>query len=536
MLQESGQENMLKIDQIKVPVNHNEQDIIKKIAQSIGVSQKEISNLHIIKRSIDARKKPELYYVYSIAFTVGNESKILKKSKNVQLYKPSVYQFPSLCEDGIKLEHSPVIIGAGPAGLFAAYELAMAGYKPLILERGKCVEERQKDIEKFWSTGILNPNSNIQFGEGGAGTFSDGKLNTLVKDTNGRNAHVLQTFVEFGAPTDILYDNKPHIGTDILVEILKGMREKIQSLGGTFLFEKQVTELIYKDDFLCGLKLTDGSVIDAEVAVLAIGHSARDTFSYLVTTPLEMSAKSFAVGFRVEHLQKEIDLSQYGSNDSRLPSAAYKLTAQCSTGRGVYSFCMCPGGYVVNASSVEGMTCVNGMSYSDRSGLNANSAIIISVTPDDFEAQDPLAGVRFQEKLEKKVFEMGNGKIVQQRLEDYKNKTITKDYGKVIGQTKGETCFGPLHELFPEDIRNSFLEGMEQFGRQINGFDHGDTILSGVESRTSSPIRINRDEAFESSVKGLYPCGEGAGYAGGIMSAAMDGIKVAEAIARKYTR
>ncbi len=527
---------MLKIDQIKVPVKHGLQDVYKKVASTIGISNKELSDCRILKRSIDARKKPELYYVYSVAFSAPNEGKILKRVKNIQIYHPMEYHFPPDDGNGIYLENAPVVIGAGPAGLFAAYELAIAGFSPIVIERGKKVEDRQKDVELFWKEGILNPNSNIQFGEGGAGTFSDGKLNTLVKDSLGRNAHVLQTFVKFGAKEEILYDNKPHIGTDVLVRILSGMRRQIEELGGRFLFESQVTEFLYDDTGLTGVKLQDGTLIGTNVAVLAIGHSARDTFSYMATTPLEMSAKSFAVGFRVEHLQSDINISQYGSNTELLPAASYKLTAQTSNGRGVYSFCMCPGGYVVNASSVKGMTCVNGMSYSDRAGDNANSAIIIAVTPEDFEGEDALSGVRFQEMLERKVFEMGGGKIVQQRLEDFMNETVTTNYGKIKGQTKGLTCFGPLHELLTEDMKISFLEGMEQFARQIHGFDDKDTILSGIESRTSSPIRVSRNEFFESCISGLYPCGEGAGYAGGIMSAAMDGMKVAEAIAKKYTK
>lgn len=527
---------MLRIDQIKLPIQHSENAIVNKIADAIKITSKEIKSYQILKRSIDARKKPDLYYVYSVAFSVDNEQKLLKKSKNknITIYKPIQYQFPNADENRQVLEHPPVIIGAGPAGLFAAYELAKHGYKPIIVERGKMVEDRQKDVEHFWETGELNVQSNIQFGEGGAGTFSDGKLNTLVKDPIGRNAHVLETFVQFGAHENILFENKPHIGTDVLVNILIGMRNYILEQGGQFLFERQVMQLDICDGKLIGLRLNDNTQLQTEVAVLAIGHSARDTFSYLTTTDLEMSAKSFAVGFRVEHCQEDIDASQYGSTTTGLPAAAYKLTAQTSNGRGVYSFCMCPGGYVVNASSAPQMTCVNGMSYSKRDGSNANSAIIIAVTPQDYDGTDALAGVRFQEALERKVFAMGNGKIVQQKYLDYKNKTITNAYGSIQSQTKGLTTFGPLHELFSEDMRISFLEGMEQFGSQIKGFNDDDVILSGVESRTSSPVRIHRDENFEGNIKGLYPCGEGAGYAGGIMSAAMDGMKVAEAIARKY--
>lgn len=532
---------MLRIDNIKMPVSHKEADIVRKIAQTTGVSVNEISGIHIVRRSLDARKKPDIFYVYSIAFSVKNEGKVLKrcKGKNVTLYQPVTYKFPGLpankkVDSENVLLHPPVIIGAGPAGLFCAYELALAGYKPVVFERGKKVEERQKDVEAFFEKGVLNPLSNIQFGEGGAGTFSDGKLNTLVKDPIGRNRHVLETFVEFGAKESILYDNKPHIGTDVLITILKRLREKIIEAGGTFCFESQVTKLCYDKDGLNGVKLQDGTIVPTRVAVLAVGHSARDTFSYLATTPIEMEAKAFAVGFRVEHLQSTINQSQYGMEDEALPAAAYKLTAKTENGRGVYTFCMCPGGYVVNASSLPGHTCVNGMSYSDRGGKNANSAVIVAVSPEDYEGTDALAGVRFQEKLETMTYELGQGKIPQQCYGDYKEKRRTTGYGSIVSQTKGETCFAPLHDLLPKPLRDSFIEGMEHFGRQIKGFNGEDVVLSGIESRTSSPVRITRNEEFESNILGVYPCGEGAGYAGGIMSAAMDGIKVAEAIGKKY--
>ena len=503
---------MIRINQIKLPVTHDTVQLEQKIKKALKLKADTPFQYQIVKKSIDARKKPDLFYVYSVDVETSDDQKILKKvnNNNVMSIKVKKYVLPEV----INPSRTPVIAGAGPAGLFCAYALMSEGFHPIVTERGKKVEERTADVQKFWETGVLDTASNVQFGEGGAGTFSDGKLNTLVKDPIGRNRFVLETFVKFGAPEHILYENKPHIGTDILADVIKRMRE---------------------------------FMTETDCLILAIGHSARDTFSLLQEKGLNMQAKSFAVGFRVEHPQSEVNLTQYGDlYADKLPAAPYKVTANLLSGRGVYSFCMCPGGYVVNASSEEHRLAVNGMSYSDRGGSNANSAIIVSVTPEDFKAdairhgvlkdadgkEDVLSGVRFQERLEEQAWKLGNGKIPQQLFGDYCKNRPSVSYGAFESTTKGDSALCNLRGLLPEELEESFIEGMHHFSRAIPEFDREDAILSGVESRTSSPVRIVRDESFQSNIRGIYPCGEGAGYAGGIMSAAMDGLKVAEAIGR----
>lgn len=531
---------MIQIQQLKLPVSHTEEELKQKIAKTLRLSSSEIQGYDIRKQSIDARKKQEVSYVYTVAVQVKNEEKLLKKAKNnnISIVKEKEYIFP---ESGTEaLHHRPVIIGSGPAGLFCGYLLAQYGYRPVIVERGRCVEERQKDVEKFWQTNILDVRSNVQFGEGGAGTFSDGKLNTLVKDVKGRNKKVLDIFVSHGAPEQISYVNKPHIGTDILRNVISDMRRKIEEWGGTYLFETCVTDMEISGNTIKSLtyrKEKDGTIrqIDADVVVLAIGHSARDTFEMLMQRMVPMEAKSFAVGFRVEHPQNMISENQYGKEAAtKLPAASYKLTANLENGRGVYSFCMCPGGYVVNASSEEGRLAVNGMSYSGRDGKNANSAIIVTVTPEDFGGDGPLRGVAFQRRLEEKAYELGKGSVPQQLFGDFEEGKVSDGYGEFSTELKGTHEFGALHTLFSKEITDSFIQGMHSFAKRIPDFDRKDAILSGVESRTSSPVKIPRDENFESSIRGLYPCGEGAGYAGGIMSAAMDGMKIAEEIVRRY--
>ena len=434
-----------------------------------------------------------------------------------------------------------IIVGSGPAGLFCGYELALHGFKPLILERGMDVDRRTEAVSKFWETGELNPSTNVQFGEGGAGTFSDGKLNTLVKDKMQRGAEVLSVFAECGAPEKIKYEAKPHIGTDILREVIKNLRNKIIDLGGAVIFESPVTDVILSEDgAVTGVK-TPQRDYECDMLVLAIGHSARDTFYMLKDSGINMEPKPFAVGFRVEHPQEMINFSQYGMKSPKaLPAAPYKLTTTTKEGRGVYSFCMCPGGYVVNASSEEGMLAVNGMSYSGRDGKNANSAIIITIDPSDFGGSDVLSGVEFQRRLEKKAFDIAGGKIPVEYYGDFKaalNDNTDKHYinlEKITPQTKGAYHFAPVHDILPDSLNNSFVEGMENFGKMIHGFNDDHALVLGVESRTSSPVRILRTDSGESvNIKGLYPCGEGAGYAGGIMSAAMDGIRTAELIAGK---
>ena len=527
---------MIRINQVKMPIGHSENQLIEKAAKLLRLKVSQIKKLQIAKKSIDARKKPELFIVYSLDVVVDNEETIIKKvnDNNVMLINKKKYSITPVGE--VPLSKRPLIIGAGPAGLFCAYLLALKGYQPLILERGKCVEERQKDVEAFWNTGVLDTNSNVQFGEGGAGTFSDGKLNTVVKDPIGRNQFVLETFVQFGAREQILYDSKPHIGTDVLTRVIRSMREEIKHLGGEICFNTCVTDLRLEGNKITAVQVNMDEWIETSVCVLALGHSARDTFQMLLDKNLAMSPKAFAIGFRVEHPQREMNISQYGEKYAdKLPAAPYKVTANLSNGRGVYSFCMCPGGYVVNASSEEGRLAVNGMSYSDRGSTCANSAIIVSVTPEDFGANDAMAGVRFQKELEEKTYQLCGGKIPQQLFGDYCANKASNSYGVYESMHKGEVSFANLRGLLSKELEESFMEGMHVFSKAIPGFDRNDAILSAIESRTSSPVRITRDELFEANVSGIYPCGEGAGYAGGIMSAAMDGLKVAEAIMKKYS-
>jgi len=527
---------MIRVQQVKVPLKHQEEDIIKKAAKICKIDRSQILKMEIVKQSLDARRKNELSYVYTVDLEVANQETILKRihDNRVLLAKRRIYKFPDIGKE--KLYKRPIIIGAGPAGLFCAYALAKAGYAPLVLERGKCVEERIDDVLQFWQTGKLISNSNVQFGEGGAGTFSDGKLNTLVKDPLGRNREVLETFVKFGADSELLYINRPHIGTDILCTVISNMRNEIRHLGGEIRFLQEVTKFEIKEERVIGVELNHTEQIAADVTILAIGHSARDTFECLEQQGIFMEAKAFAVGFRIEHPQDMINDNQYQGADMRyLRPASYKLTANYKNGRGVYSFCMCPGGYVVNASSEEGRLAVNGMSYHNRGSANANSAIIISVTPNDFAGQGALSGITFQRKLEEKAYKLGNGSIPQQLYGDFVKNTKSHAYGDFESMTKGTHNFANLRELLPEELNRAWMLGIEDFSKRISNYNRYDAILSGVESRTSSPVRIHRDEFFESNKKGLYPCGEGAGYAGGIMSAAMDGLKVAEAVAGRYT-
>ena len=531
---------MITIQQLKLKPGHSHKELEQKILKQLRIRPEQLAGWEIIRQSLDARKNPELFFSSTVEVKVKDaalEKKILDRTKDRNITKTTrkEYCFPQPGE--IPMEKRPVIIGTGPCGLFCGYLLARHGYRPILLERGESVENRCRDVENFWQTGQLNIQSNVQFGEGGAGTFSDGKLNTLVKDKDGRGREVLRIFVENGAPKSILYDHKPHIGTDILCKVVRNMREKIIEWGGEVHFQSQVVDFAIQNDSICGVILADKSKIEANDVVLAIGHSARDTFQRLFELKVPMEAKSFAVGLRVEHPQELINLSQYGTKEAgSLGAAPYKLTAKTSGGRGVYSFCMCPGGYVVNASSEEGRTAVNGMSYSGRNSANANSAVIVSVTPEDFPDQGPLGGIAFQRSLEEAAYRLGNGRIPVQYLKDFSGKEgrkshITAPFSPCM---KGEFCFADVASLLPQPLKEAFLEGMEHFDTLIPGFADDFVLLSGVESRTSSPVRIHRDESMQSAIHGLYPCGEGAGYAGGITSAAMDGIKAAEKIACTY--
>lgn len=526
---------MIRVRQVKIEVLSDTKDnLLKAVAKKLKISKDCIEGISIFKKSIDARNKNEIFYVYEVNVSVRDELTVLKKSgiADVFVAPDTSYKF-EICGTE-KLNNPPIIIGSGPAGLFAAYILAENGYNPIVIERGEDIDQRIKTVEDFWNGGKLNRNSNVQFGEGGAGTFSDGKLNTLVKDKDNRCRKVLETFVRFGAPESILYEQKPHIGTDLLAEIIKNMREHIKSMGGTFYYNSCLTDIVEESGRVSAIEINNNKTIPCDVLILAIGHSARDTFEMIHSHGIKMSPKPFAIGVRVQHSQDMINLSQYGEKYKEiLPPASYKLTYQAENGRGVYSFCMCPGGYVVNASSEEGRLAINGMSYNDRGGENANSAIIVTVTPDDF-GDNPLDGVEFQRKLEEKAFNASNGKIPVQLLGDFINCKVSEKYKNIVPCFKGNSDFADINDILPQEVCNALKEAFSYFGRRIKGFDNDEAILAAVESRTSSPVRIERDENGVSSLDGLYPCGEGAGYAGGITSAAMDGIRIAEKIGKRY--
>ncbi len=528
---------MIRLNQIKLKINHTDEELELKVLKLLRIPKERLEKIQVYKKSIDARDKPELKYVYTIDAYVKDENKLNPHIFGSNVAKAVKDKYSFKCTGEEKLKNPPVIIGMGPAGLFAAYLLALNGYKPIILERGKSVDERHKDVCDFWDKGVLDITSNVQFGEGGAGTFSDGKLNTMVKDKFGRNHFVLETFHKFGAKEEITYINKPHIGTDVLINVVKNMREEIIRLGGTVKFSSQVTDFVIENNKLVGVKVNDCEIIETNVCVLAVGHSARDTFRKLLERGFTMEPKNFAVGVRIEHPQEMIDKAMYGfstKDTDKLSTADYKLTGHSTGGRNVFSFCMCPGGYVVNASSGKEQTVVNGMSYSKRDSENANSAIIVSVTKEDYLDDDALSGVRFQEELEKKAFTEGKGKVPIQLFGDFCNNTKSTKLLDIKPCIKGEYEFSNLNNVLPKDVCEALKECVKGFGKTIPGYDREDAVMSGVESRTSSPVRILRNDDFESNILGVYPCGEGAGYAGGITSAAMDGIKVFEAISSKY--
>ncbi len=518
----------LKVSNIKLNIDATNEDAIKEALSIAGLNVDEVIETEIIKISIDARKKPDIKKIFSVGILIDMDYSS-KNDRVVVLDEKPTYKYEIT---GTKeLNYRPIVIGFGPAGMFASYLLAINGYKPIIIERGSKVDSRVESVEKFWKTNKLNTESNVQFGEGGAGTFSDGKLNTGNKDKGNRIKFVLDTFVKFGADEDIKYDFKPHIGTDILTKLVKNMREEIEANGGEFYFDTKVIDI--KNDGVVRVKTGDKE-FETNIAIVAIGNAARDSFEMLFENGFNVEAKPFAVGLRIEHKQKDINKNQYGFENNRLGAAPYKLTYHSNSGRSVYSFCMCPGGYVVNSSSEENRTVVNGMSYSGRDGENANSAIVCSVTPDDFYSDDPLSGIDFQRLIERNAYKEGEGKIPVQKLIDFRNHVVTTELGSIKPNTKGEYKFGNLNNVIPPNIYQPIIEAIDYFGEIIDGFNDDDVILSGVESRTSSPVRIVRDDNFESNIKGVYPVGEGAGYAGGIVSSAVDGIKVFEKIIENY--
>ena len=534
---------MIRISGIKVDIGQ-EGKLLKKAASVLKVSPDVISDFFIIKKSLDARDKDHIHYSFIVDVMVNDEDKILKKCRNpkVTKSKKKKYELPEQGND--ILVNRPVVVGSGPAGLFAAYFLALNGYKPILLERGADVDLRSRKVNDFWNDAApLDPETNIQFGEGGAGTFSDGKLNTGVNDSSGRNMLVLETFVSNGGPQEILYSNKPHLGTDTLMTIVRNMRNSIIEHGGDVLFNSKFDGFSSADGRLKSIRYTNNGVsheLKCSDLILATGHSARDTFQMLCDEGLNMQGKPFAVGIRAVHDQDKINRIQYGPDykekyGEKLPPADYKLTFRTSDGRSVFSFCMCPGGFVVDSSSEPGRLCVNGMSYSSRDGSFANSAIIVSVSPEDVGSDaEPLKGIEFQRDLERKAFECGNGNIPAQYYVDFVKTETSKDTQCTHPGVKGRVCFTDLNNVLPEFVAKDIKEAMPFFGKKMTGYDDEDTLLLAVESRTSSPVRIVRDEHFESSIKGIYPCGEGAGYAGGITSAAIDGIKVFEEIYKRY--
>ena len=521
---------MIRVKQVKVSVkNDSTESLYSALVRKLKVNVNDIVKVDIVKKSIDARHKDNVCFVYEVDVKLKDLSRI-KFDNDVSMSVSSKYEFvPS---GDVLLESRPIVVGSGPCGLFCAYFLAKYGFKPIVIERGEDMDNRVKTVNEFWNGGKFNCNSNVQFGEGGAGTFSDGKLSTQIKDKNNRINEVLNIFVKNGAPSEILYDFMPHIGTDKLRDVVKNMRNEIISMGGEFRYNSCLNDINVVGGKLKSIVVND-EVMDCDILVLAIGHSARDTFRMLHNRGIDMCNKPFAIGVRVMHSQDMISYNQYGEFYRYLRPASYKLTYNTSSGRGVYSFCMCPGGYVVNASSEEGRLVVNGMSNHDRESGIANSAIVVTVNEFDY-GSNLFDGVRFQERLESAAFNLGKGCIPVQKYGDYLSDVKSTNFGRIRPVFKGNYYFSDLNLLFSDSINCSLKEAMDYFGNRIKGFNDFDTVMAGVESRTSSPIKIIRDDSFMSNVFGIYPAGEGCGYAGGIVSAAVDGIKVFESIVSKY--
>ena len=530
---------MIRINEVKLPLDYGDGDIIRSAAAALRVNASDIKSARIVKRSVDARKKDSIVFTAALeAETSLKESAVISRARSNKVMKAEkyIYRLPECSARDVR----PIVVGAGPAGLFAALILAQAGLKPLLIERGKSVDERTRDVNSFWSGGALNTESSVQFGEGGAGAFSDGKLNTGTKDP--RTRKVLEEFVSHGAPEDILINAKPHIGTDKLKPTVKAIRNDIISLGGEVRFSTRLTRIITKDGRAVGVEVESNGkkeTLHTDSVILALGHSARDTFRMLCSDGFVMEAKPFSVGVRIEHLQENINKAQYGRffDHPRLGAADYKLNVHLKSGRGVYTFCMCPGGSVVAAASEENTVVTNGMSEFARDGINANSALLVGVDPRDCGSDSPLAGVEFQRRIERTAFIAGgcDYRAPVQRVEDLLAGRNTRRLGNVLPTYKPGYKFAPTESYLPDFVTDSLKEAIPLLSGRLRGFSDPDAVVSGAETRSSSPVRILRGETLESvSVKGVYPCGEGAGYAGGIISAAVDGIKCAEKVCEKY--